>query len=63
MVEELRAQRRQELVDEARQTVKVEIFDDELAQLELPAALGDPAATSPAAASDPGADTGTVVGK
>ncbi len=40
LLDELRTQRRKALVDEARKQVKVEIFDDQLAKLDLAATVG-----------------------
>lgn len=55
LLEEMRARRKQELVDEARKTIRVEIDEAELAKLELATALGR--ATTRA-----GLDAGTVLG-
>ncbi len=65
LADELRAKRRRELVDEARKHVKIEIYQDQLAKLEMPApsaahdrsmpgksSTGEPSA--PAAAPTPG---------
>lgn len=56
LLEELRAQRRQQLADEMRKTVAVEVFEGELAKLEL---AGTPGASAPPTA---GLDAGSVVG-
>jgi peptidyl-prolyl cis-trans isomerase C len=57
LLEDLRARRKKELVDEARKTIRVEIYEDELAKLDLAATFG-----LPAAASRPGLDAGAMLG-
>ena len=61
LVEELRAKRKHDYVEEARSTVKVEIYEDELAKLDLAATLGIPALPL-APTQRPGLDAGAVVG-
>lgn len=68
LLDELRAKRKREFVEEARKVVKVEIFEDELAKLNLAATLGGSAAPMPGGLPSPppprtGLDAGTVVGK
>jgi peptidyl-prolyl cis-trans isomerase C len=68
LVDELRAKRRRELVDEARKHVKIEIYQDQLAKLDIPApsaapnpsvpdkaSLGEPSAPAAAPSPAPGA--------
>jgi peptidyl-prolyl cis-trans isomerase C len=57
LLEDMRARRKKELVDEARKAIRVEIYEDELAKLDLAAAMG-----LPAAANRPGLDAGAVLG-
>jgi peptidyl-prolyl cis-trans isomerase C len=60
LLDDLRAKRKKELIDEARKTIKVEIYEDELAKLDLAAATGiTPAALPPGKS---GLDAGAVVG-
>jgi peptidyl-prolyl cis-trans isomerase C len=60
LLEELRSKRKKEFIEEARRTVKVEIFEDELAKLDLAAAPGGPGA--PAVAPRSGLDAGVMGG-
>jgi peptidyl-prolyl cis-trans isomerase C len=65
LLDELRAKRKKDYVDEARKTIKVEIFEDQLAKLDLGGsanAAAGPAATLPTSMQRPGVDAGTVVG-
>jgi peptidyl-prolyl cis-trans isomerase C len=55
LLDDMRARRKQELVDEARKTVRVEVFEHELAKLDLAAAVDE---TAPR----PGLDAGVVLG-
>jgi peptidyl-prolyl cis-trans isomerase C len=59
LVEDLRAKKKKELVDEARKLVRVEIFEDQLAKLDLAATFGLPA---PPPGQRPALDAGGVVG-
>jgi peptidyl-prolyl cis-trans isomerase C len=61
LLEDLRAKRKKEYIEEARKLVKVEIYEDELAKLDLAAALGVPALPAPPR-ERPGLDAGAVVG-
>jgi peptidyl-prolyl cis-trans isomerase C len=56
LLEEMRGKRKKEMVDEARKLVRVEIYEDELAKLDLTAAVGAPAAPRP------GLDASAVLG-
>jgi peptidyl-prolyl cis-trans isomerase C len=65
LLDELRAKRKKDFVDEARRTIKVEIFEDQLAKLELAGsagAAGGPGANLPPSVQRPGIDAGTMVG-
>jgi Parvulin-like peptidyl-prolyl isomerase len=65
LLDDLRAKRKKEFVDEARKAIKVEIFEDQLAKLELAgsaAAASGPGATLPPGAQRPGIDAGGMVG-
>jgi peptidyl-prolyl cis-trans isomerase C len=65
LLDELRAKRKKDYVEEARKTIKVEIFEDQLAKLDLAgsaAAAGGPGATLPQGAQRPGVDAGGMVG-
>jgi peptidyl-prolyl cis-trans isomerase C len=65
LLDELRAKRKKEFVDEARKTIRVEIFEEQLAKLDLAgsaAAAGGPGTTLPPGAQRPGVDAGSVVG-
>jgi peptidyl-prolyl cis-trans isomerase C len=59
LLEDLRTKRKQELVDEARKTIRVDIFEDQLAKLDLDSAIGVP---SPPPPQRPGLDAGAVLG-
>jgi len=61
LLEDLRAKRKKDYVEEARKLVKVEIYEDELAKLDLAATLGVPALPPPPP-QRPGLDAGAVVG-
>jgi peptidyl-prolyl cis-trans isomerase C len=61
LLEDLRAKKKKEYVEEARKTVKVEIYEDELAKLDLAATLGVPALPAPPA-QRPGLDAGAMLG-
>lgn len=61
LLDELRARKKQELVEEARKTVSVEIFEDQLATLDLANSLAH-ADGAPAPAKRPGLDAGAMVG-
>jgi peptidyl-prolyl cis-trans isomerase C len=61
VLEELRAKKKKDYVAEARQLVKVEIYEDALAKLDLAATLGVPA-PPPGSPQGPGLDAGAVVG-
>jgi peptidyl-prolyl cis-trans isomerase C len=64
LLEDMRAKKKKEFVEEARKTVRVEIYEDQLDKLDLAAAFGMPAAgpggTTPAGR--PGLDAGSVLG-
>jgi peptidyl-prolyl cis-trans isomerase C len=57
LLEDMRAKRKREVVDEARKSIRVEIFDDQVAKLDLTAAL---AGGSPS--HQPGLDAGPMLG-
>jgi peptidyl-prolyl cis-trans isomerase C len=59
LVEDLRAKKKKEFVDEARKMVRVEIFEDQLAKLDLAASFALPA---PHPGPRPALDAGGVVG-
>ena len=59
LLEDLRAKKKKEYVEEARKTIKVEIDEEKLAQLDL----AGPSGTLPPGAGRPGIDAGGVVGK
>jgi peptidyl-prolyl cis-trans isomerase C len=59
LLEDMRTKRKKELVDEARKTIRVEIYEDQLAKLDLAAVLGVPSLPSP---QRPGLDAGAVLG-
>jgi len=63
LLEDLRAKKKKEFVDEARKTLKVEIFEEQLAKLDLTAGAvaksGSPLASG---AQRPGVDAGSMVG-
>jgi peptidyl-prolyl cis-trans isomerase C len=61
LLDELRAKKKTEYVEAARQLVKVEIYENELAKLDLAATLGVPAPPS-MPPQQPGLDAGAVVG-
>jgi peptidyl-prolyl cis-trans isomerase C len=67
LVDELRSKRRKELIEEARKSVKVEIFEDQLAKLDLAdtTAAGSVVGRekSPGAHLSSGMDAGAVLGK
>jgi peptidyl-prolyl cis-trans isomerase C len=60
LLEDLRSKRKKEFVEEARKTVKVEIFEDELAKLDLAATAGMP--VPPIVAPRTGLDGGVMGG-
>jgi peptidyl-prolyl cis-trans isomerase C len=63
LLDELRAKRKKDFIDEARKTIKVEINEDQLAKLDLAATLGGPGAgLAPPPVSRPGLDAGAMVG-
>jgi peptidyl-prolyl cis-trans isomerase C len=65
LLDELRTKRKRDYVDEARKAIKVEIFEDQLAKLDLAgnaAAAGGPGTPLPQGAQRPGIDAGTMVG-
>jgi parvulin-like peptidyl-prolyl isomerase len=59
LLEDLRAKKKKEYVEEARKAIKVEIDEEKLAQLDL----AGPAGPLPPGAERPGIDAGGVVGK
>jgi peptidyl-prolyl cis-trans isomerase C len=64
LLEDLRAKKKKDYVEEARKSIKVEIDEEKLAQLDLAGpAAGGPGATLPPGAQRPGIDAGGVVGK
>ena len=65
LLDELRAKKKKEFVDEARRTIKVEIFEDQLAKLDLAGNAGaaaGPGATLPPGMQRPSIDAGTMLG-
>ena len=65
LLDELRTKKKKEFVDEARKTIKVEIFEDQLAKLDLAGTAGavaGPGAMLPAGMQRPGVDAGTMLG-
>jgi len=65
LLDELRTKKKKDFVDEARKTIKVEIFEDQLAKLDLAAgagAAGGPGAALPASMQRPSSDAGGMVG-
>ena len=66
LLDELRAKRKKDFIDEARKTIKVEINEDQLAKLDLAATLGGPGTQPPGMAPPParrpGLDAGAMVG-
>jgi hypothetical protein len=65
LLDELRTKKKMEFVDEARRTIKVEIFEDQLAKLDLAggaAAAGGPGAMLPPGMQRPGIDAGIMLG-
>jgi parvulin-like peptidyl-prolyl isomerase len=64
LLEELRTRKKKDYVDEARKTIKVEIFEDQLAKLDLAgsAASGPGAANLLPGVQRPGIDAGSMVG-
>jgi peptidyl-prolyl cis-trans isomerase C len=65
LLDELRAKKKKDYVDEARKTIKVEIFEDQLAKLELAGragVAGGPGAILPPGMQRPGVDAGGMVG-
>jgi peptidyl-prolyl cis-trans isomerase C len=65
LLDELRTRRKKDYVDEARKTIKVEIFEDQLSKLELAGSAtvsGGPGATLPPGAQRPSIDAGAMVG-
>jgi peptidyl-prolyl cis-trans isomerase C len=65
LLDELRTKKKKEFVDEARKTIKVEIFEDQLAKLDLAGnagAVAGPGAMLPAGMQRPGIDAGTMLG-
>jgi peptidyl-prolyl cis-trans isomerase C len=59
LLEDLRVKRKKELVDEARKAIRVDIYEDQLAKLDLAAALGVPSVSPP---QRPGIDAGAMLG-
>ena len=65
LLDELRAKKKKDYVEEARKTIKVEIFEDQLAKLDLAGSAGvatGPGAMLPPGMQRPGIDAGTMVG-
>jgi len=62
LLDEMRATKKKEFVEEARKSIRVEIDEDQLAKLDLAATLGGPGAPSPLAAPRTGLDAGAMVG-
>jgi len=65
LLDELRTKKKKEYVDEARKTIKVEIFEDQLAKLDLVGSAGAGGASSASVSPSPqrpGMDAGTMVG-
>ena len=65
LLDELRTKKKKDYVDEARKTIKVEIFEDQLAKLDLvgnAGAAGTSGAGLPPSPQRPGIDAGTMVG-
>jgi len=65
LLDDLRAKKKKDYVDEARKTIKVEIFEDQLAKLDLAGSAGSangPGAMLPSGTQRPGVDAGTMVG-
>ena len=65
LLDELRTKRKKDYVDEARKTIKVEIFEDQLAKLDLAAGAGTasgPGGMLPPGMQRPGVDGGSMVG-
>jgi len=65
LLDELRAKKKKDYVDEARKTIKVEIFEDQLAKLELAGSAGvagGPGTLLPPGVQRPGVDAGGMVG-
>jgi peptidyl-prolyl cis-trans isomerase C len=63
LLDELRTKRKKDYVDEARRTIKVEIFEEQLAKLELAGSTASgPGANLPPGAQRLGIDAGGVVG-
>jgi peptidyl-prolyl cis-trans isomerase C len=59
LLEDMRAKRKRELVEEARKSIRVEIFEDQVAKLDLAAALGGASAPTHQLGLDAGAVLGT----
>ena len=63
LLDDLRAKKKKEYVDEARKAIKVEIFEDQLAKLDLTASAEAKSGTTlPPGAQRPGVDAGGMVG-
>jgi parvulin-like peptidyl-prolyl isomerase len=65
LLEDLRAKKKKEFVEEARKTIKVEIFEDQLAKFDPGAGAGataGPGTTLPPGAGRPGIDAGRMAG-
>jgi peptidyl-prolyl cis-trans isomerase C len=63
LLDDLRAKKKKEYVDEARKSIKVEIFEDQLAKLDLAGGAEAKSGTNlPPGAQRPGFDAGGVVG-
>ena len=65
LLEDLRAKRKKEFVEEARKSVKVEIFEDQLGKLDLAggaAVAGGPGVALAPGAQRPGIDAGAMLG-
>jgi len=64
LLDELRTKKKKDYVEEARKTIKVEIFEDQLAKLDVAgiASAPNPGAIPTPGMQRPGVDAGTVVG-
>jgi len=63
LLDELRTKKKKDYVDEARKAIKVEIFEDQLAKLDLAASAASvPGANLPPGMQRPGVDAGSMVG-